>query len=148
MDRVIARDVRFYVGGDRQRVNHIDTPDSEITFKHILLPVWWAAYKYRGKTYRFVVNARGSSSEGKPPIPHRKLLLTLFLGYALRVDGIDITRTACHEQIARRRLQIQRAAKVSAKSPVFEGLEEYMLHVEQASGVVHAQLFDSDIANK
>ena len=85
MDRVIARDVRFYVGGDRQRVNHIDTPDSEITFKHILLPVWWAAYKYRGKRYRFVVNARGSSSEGKPPIPHRKLLLTLFLGYALRL---------------------------------------------------------------
>ena len=40
MDRVIARDVRFDIGGDRQRVHHIDTTVSDVTFKHILLPVW------------------------------------------------------------------------------------------------------------
>ncbi|MEM7521187.1 MAG: TFIIB-type zinc finger domain-containing protein, partial [Pseudomonadota bacterium] len=45
MDRVIERDAKFDIGGDRQRVHHIDTDLSDLTFKHILLPVWLAAYK-------------------------------------------------------------------------------------------------------
>ena len=64
MDCIIARNVRFDIGGDRQRVHHIDTTVSDITFKHILLPVWLAAYKYRGKTYSFVVNARTGQFQG------------------------------------------------------------------------------------
>ena len=49
MDRVIERDVKFDIGGDRQRISSIDTAIKDVTFKHILLPVWLAAYKYRGK---------------------------------------------------------------------------------------------------
>ncbi len=46
MDRVIERDVRFDIGGDRQRIHAIDTEIRDVTFKHILLPVWLAAYRY------------------------------------------------------------------------------------------------------
>ena len=67
MDRVIERDVRFDIGGDRQRISHIDTQVSDVTFKHILLPVWLAAYKYRGKTYRFVVNGQSGRVQGERP---------------------------------------------------------------------------------
>ena len=67
MDRVIERDVKFDIGGDRQRIHNIDTAISDITFKHILLPVWLAAYKYRGKTYRFVVNGRSGRVQGERP---------------------------------------------------------------------------------
>ncbi len=67
MDRVIKRDVRFDIGGDRQRISHIDTQVSDVTFKHILLPVWLAAYKYRGKTYRFVVNGQSGRVQGERP---------------------------------------------------------------------------------
>ncbi|MEL7099599.1 MAG: TFIIB-type zinc finger domain-containing protein, partial [Pseudomonadota bacterium] len=49
MDRVIERDVRFDIGGDRQRIHQLSTDVSAVTFKHILLPVWLAAYKYNGK---------------------------------------------------------------------------------------------------
>ena len=49
MARVIERDVRFDIGGDRQRIHAIDTDVRNVTFKHILLPVWMAAYKYRGR---------------------------------------------------------------------------------------------------
>ena len=85
MDRVIGRDLRFDIGEDRQRVHHIDTTVSDVTFKHILLPVWLTAYKYRGETYRFVVNARTGRVQGNAPIPHGKLPLPLFWGFALRV---------------------------------------------------------------
>lgn len=67
MDRVIERDVRFDIGGDRQRVHDIQTDVGGVTFKHVLLPVWMAAYKYRGKTYRFVINGQSGQVQGERP---------------------------------------------------------------------------------
>ena len=64
MDAVIRRDVAFDIGGDRQRIHGVQTAVSDVTFKHILLPVWLAAYKYRGKSYRFVVNGQTGRVSG------------------------------------------------------------------------------------
>ena len=80
MDRVILRDVKFDIGGDRQRVHHVDTSVSEVTFKHILLPVWMAAYKYRGKTYRFVVNGRNGRVQGERPYSAWKIAFAALAG--------------------------------------------------------------------
>ncbi|MCF6430448.1 TFIIB-type zinc finger domain-containing protein [Leisingera sp. MMG026] len=79
MDRVIERDVRFDIGGDRQRIGSIDTQVSEVTFKHILLPVWLAAYKYRGKTYRFVVNGQSGRVQGERPYSAWKIAFAVLL---------------------------------------------------------------------
>ncbi len=83
MARVIERDVRFDIGGDQQRIHRIDTDVSDVTFKHILLPVWLAAYKYRGKTYRFVVNGRSGRVQGERPWSAIKIALAVALGVAL-----------------------------------------------------------------
>ena len=80
MDRVIERDVRFDIGGDRQRISQIDTQLSDITFKHVLLPVWLAAYKYRGKTYRFVVNGQSGRVQGERPYSAWKIAAAVGLG--------------------------------------------------------------------
>lgn len=80
MNRMITRDVRFDIGGDRQRVGNIDTDVSKQTFKHILLPVWLAAYKYRGKTYRFVVNGRNGTVQGERPYSSAKIALAVIAG--------------------------------------------------------------------
>lgn len=80
MDRIILRDVKFDIGGDKQRVDHIDTVVRDVTFKHILLPVWLAAYKYRGKTYRFVVNGRTGRVQGERPWSAWKIALAVIAG--------------------------------------------------------------------
>ncbi|MBV0913907.1 TFIIB-type zinc finger domain-containing protein [Anianabacter salinae] len=80
MDRVIERDVKFDIGGDRQRIHGIDTDISDVTFKHILLPVWLAAYKYRGKTYRFVVNGVSGKVQGERPWSAWKIALAVIAG--------------------------------------------------------------------
>jgi len=80
MARVIERDVRFDIGGDRQRIHDIDTDVSDVTFKHILLPVWLAAYKYRGKTYRFVINGRTGRVQGERPWSTIKIAIAVTLG--------------------------------------------------------------------
>jgi len=74
---VIARDVRFDIGGDRQRIHNIDTTLSDVTFKHILLPIYLAAYKYRGKSYRFVVNARTGRVQGERSYSEWKIGLAI-----------------------------------------------------------------------
>lgn len=83
MDNVIARDVRFDIGGDRQRIHAISTDIDDVTFKHVLLPVWLAAYKYRGKTYRFVVNGRNGKVQGERPYSAIKIAIAIVLGALL-----------------------------------------------------------------
>jgi len=80
MDRVIERDVRFDIGGDRQRVHDVQTQLSDVTFKHVLLPVWLAAYKYNGKTYRFVVNGQSGRVQGERPWSKIKVTLAVIAG--------------------------------------------------------------------
>ncbi|WP_370303315.1 primosomal protein N' (replication factor Y) - superfamily II helicase [Pseudooceanicola sp.] len=83
MARVIERDVRFEIGGDRQRIHDIRTDVSDVTFKHILLPVWLAAYKYRGKSYRFVVNGQTGRVQGERPWSAIKIAVAVVLGLLL-----------------------------------------------------------------
>lgn len=80
MQRVIERDVKFDIGGDRQRIHDVDTSVRDVTFKHVLLPVWLAAYKYRGKTYRFVVNGRTGRVQGERPWSIWKITFAIITG--------------------------------------------------------------------
>ena len=83
MDRVIERDVKFDIGGDVQQVQAIETDVSGVTFKHILLPIWLAAYKYRGKTYRIAVNGRSGQVAGERPYSAIKIALAVIAGAIL-----------------------------------------------------------------
>jgi DNA-directed RNA polymerase subunit RPC12/RpoP len=90
MDAVIARDVRLDIGGDQQRITSLDTRLSNVTFKHVLLPVWVAAYKYRGQSYRFVVNGQSGRVQGERPysawkIAFAALALLILAGIAAAI---------------------------------------------------------------
>jgi predicted RNA-binding Zn-ribbon protein involved in translation (DUF1610 family) len=77
MDAVIASDIRRDIGGDHQQITNASTDVRDVTFKHILLPVWLAAYKFRGKTFRFVVNARTGKVKGERPYSAWKIALAV-----------------------------------------------------------------------
>lgn len=63
----IDHQVRRDIGGDEQRVININTLYSNIFFLHLLLPVWIGAYRFNGKVYHVVVNARTGDVEGERP---------------------------------------------------------------------------------
>jgi ribosomal protein S27E len=77
MDAQIQRDIRADIGGDAQRIDSMSTHVDKTTFKHILLPVWIAAYKYRGKSFRFVVNAQTGRVQGERPYSWTKIALAI-----------------------------------------------------------------------
>jgi DNA-directed RNA polymerase subunit RPC12/RpoP len=68
---MVCRDI----GGDVQRVHWIETDHSHKTFKHLLLPIWVSAYRYEGRVYQVVVNARTGEVQGDRPWSIWKILL-------------------------------------------------------------------------
>jgi DNA-directed RNA polymerase subunit M/transcription elongation factor TFIIS len=83
MDAQIRQDIRRDIGGDEQRILEVQTRISDVTFKHILLPVWVAAYKYRGKSFRFVVNGQTGKVRGERPYSAWKIAFAVLLVIAI-----------------------------------------------------------------
>ena len=68
IDESIRTLIRHDIGGDEQRIDKVDTRYGRFTFKHVLLPAWVSAYRYRDKVYRFVVNAQTGETSGESPL--------------------------------------------------------------------------------
>lgn len=77
MDNQIKADVRDDIGGDFQRVHDIRTRHRDTAFKHILLPLWTAAFRFGGKHYRFVVNGCTGKVLGERPYSKTKIALAV-----------------------------------------------------------------------
>jgi len=72
--------VRRDIGGDHQRITSVATQYTDIKFKHVLLPVWISAYRYRDKVYRFIINGQTGEVSGESPKSWWKVaLLTVAL---------------------------------------------------------------------
>jgi DNA-directed RNA polymerase subunit RPC12/RpoP len=67
MQPTIESTIRSDIGGDHQRIASVHSTYGAITFKHLLLPLWISAYRYQGKTYRFLINARTGEVQGERP---------------------------------------------------------------------------------
>jgi DNA-directed RNA polymerase subunit RPC12/RpoP len=74
-----ARDVP----GDTHRNLCVNNQFSNVTFKHVLLPIWIAAYRYNGKPYQFLVNGQSGEVVGKAPWSFWKIFLFTLLCIAL-----------------------------------------------------------------
>ena len=83
MDSLIYRDIAFDIGGDHQRIHQINTRHSGMTYKHCLLPVWSAAFRYQNKTYRFVINGRTGEVQGERPYSVWKISITVIAAILL-----------------------------------------------------------------
>lgn len=81
---LIKRDI----GGDTQRISSRDTICDEITFKHILLPVFTSTYTIKDKKYQFLINARTGEVIGDRPWHYGKIFLAV--GAVLAVVGIVV----------------------------------------------------------
>ncbi|WP_339697760.1 DNA helicase PriA [uncultured Marixanthomonas sp.] len=75
------------IGGDTQRVHSIDMKLSDETFKHILLPIYVSAYKFKGTRYNFFINGQTGTLSGKRPYSFWKIFF-LVLGILLIIGTI------------------------------------------------------------
>jgi ribosomal protein S27E len=77
MDTVIRSMIRRQIGGDQQRIDSLQTKHSQITFKHVLMPLWISAYRYNEKPYRFLINGRTGKVRGERPYSIFKIAMAV-----------------------------------------------------------------------
>ena len=68
-----------------------------MTFKHTLLPVWIASYRYNNKVYNFMVNGETGRVQGEAPISWWKVALAVLI--TLLVFGCIIAALTIFERI-------------------------------------------------
>lgn len=92
MEQGIRTEVRRDIGGDEQRIHSLHTRHDDITFKHILLPIWISAYRFNGKVYRFLINGRTGEVQGERPYSAWKILGAVLLGMvvAAAISGMYV----------------------------------------------------------
>jgi predicted RNA-binding Zn-ribbon protein involved in translation (DUF1610 family) len=65
--------IRRDIGGDHQRIEATDTRYLGVTFKHCLLPVWIASYRYQEKLFQILINGRTGKVSGERPYSFWKI---------------------------------------------------------------------------
>jgi len=83
MNEVISSTVCRDIGGDHQRIHSLNTIYNNITFKHILLPIWISAYQFKDKIYRFLINGRTGEVQGERPYSAIKIILAVLAAAAV-----------------------------------------------------------------
>lgn len=87
IESALTQDVRQRIGGDVQSVTSQQTSYSAITFKHLLLPIWLLAYRYREKSYRVMINAVTGEVTGERPYSIYKITFAILFGLAIAAGG-------------------------------------------------------------
>jgi hypothetical protein len=71
------------VPGDTHKDLSVSSTFADITFKHVLLPLWISSYKYKTKVFRFLVNGQTGKIYGEKPLSAAKIALTVIAGLIL-----------------------------------------------------------------
>lgn len=67
MEPTIVQLIHQDIGGDHQRIEEKNTRYLGVTFKHCLLPVWVAHYRYQEKLFQILINGRTGKVSGERP---------------------------------------------------------------------------------
>jgi len=94
-ERIRAEQVSRCAGdvpGSTHRDLRVSTRLSGKRYRHALLPVWVAAYRFRGKAWRFLVNGQTGEVQGEAPLSWVKIVLLVLgilagIGIALAIAG-------------------------------------------------------------
>jgi DNA-directed RNA polymerase subunit RPC12/RpoP len=83
MDAAIRQMCMQDIGGNEQQLLTVQTQHTEVTFKHILVPAWIAAYRYRDHPFQILVNGRTGKVAGHRPYSWVKISILVLVVLAV-----------------------------------------------------------------
>lgn len=92
MKGTIYTHIRHDIGGDEQRIFSANSAYYDITFKHVLLPIWISSYRFKDKVYRFLINGQTGEVQGERPWSAIKIALAVLAAIAVIVAIIILTQ--------------------------------------------------------
>jgi hypothetical protein len=91
----LAADCRADIGGDEQRVRSVQTYYDQVARELLLLPAWFVAYTFRGRTWSVLVNGSTGEVVGERPYSGVKISVLvggLLVAMAVAVALVLVTR--------------------------------------------------------
>ena len=90
LSAIIARGIETQINADEVAQLRFKTAYGSKKYKHILLPLWFSSFKYKEKTYGYMINGQTGRVDGKAPLSPWKVALVIIgiialigLGYFL-----------------------------------------------------------------
>ena len=85
MDSLIRQHIKREYNADVVDYLNVSTTHENVTYKYLLLPVYFLSYKYGKKSYGVAVNGCSGKVRGKMPISPLRVAIAVFLGLAALV---------------------------------------------------------------
>ncbi|SFV50211.1 Primosomal protein N' (replication factor Y)-superfamily II helicase [hydrothermal vent metagenome] len=79
MGKTIRNRIRSDIGGDEQRIHNVNTQYDDILYKNMLFPIWTATFKWKDKSYRYLINAQTGRVAGERPYSIAKIALLIVI---------------------------------------------------------------------
>ena len=77
MRSTIEYAIRRDIGGDQQKIDSVDTSYNNTTYKSVLFPLWVASFEWKGKIYRYAINAQTGKIGGERPYSIWKIVIAV-----------------------------------------------------------------------
>ncbi len=77
MENEIRSSVRRDIGGDHQEIHRLNTQWSDLTYKHLLLPVWLLTVIFEGRPFQVFINGVTGEVQGQRPWSKVKIGLAI-----------------------------------------------------------------------
>ena len=85
MDSLIRQHIKREYNADVIDYLNVSTTHENVTYKYLLLPVYFLSYKYGKKSYGVAVNGCSGKVRGKTPISPLRVAIAVILGLAALV---------------------------------------------------------------
>ena len=78
-----ARDSILAMGYDQAQVLEVQFSCSNVTYKHVLLPLWSAVFSHKGKLYQYLINGETGKVSGGRPYSAPKIVAAVLAAIAV-----------------------------------------------------------------
>ena len=85
MQKEIEGTIRRDIGGDTQRINHMNVQWRNMTYKHVLLPLWLLTVVYANRPFQVYINGVTGEVHGARPYSKVKIAAAVTAGLVLLI---------------------------------------------------------------
>lgn len=93
----IRDSIRRDIGGDHQRIGWMSTTWDDLTYKHLLLPIWLLTVLYAGKPFQVVINGVTGEVQGQRPYSAIKIAAAVFVAAVVAIGLYVLYRSSGYQ---------------------------------------------------
>ena len=90
METAITQTVRSDIGGDQQRIHNTNVSWREMTYKHLLLPIWLLTVIYQDKPFQVYINGVTGEVQGSRPWSKVKIIVAAVIALIIVIALIAV----------------------------------------------------------